>query len=68
MSANGTNGVNAHRLARSLKPGIYAPIPTFFLPDTEDLGKFSSLIPYLYKNTDLIFRYPFFRIACSTHR
>lgn len=25
--------------SRTLKPGIYAPIPTFFLPGSEDLGK-----------------------------
>lgn len=25
--------------SRTLKPGIYAPIPTFFLPASEDLGK-----------------------------
>ncbi|KAI0082608.1 dihydrodipicolinate synthetase [Panus rudis PR-1116 ss-1] len=30
MAANGT-------ASRTLKPGIYAPIPTFFHPDTEDL-------------------------------
>lgn len=27
---------------RSLKPGIFAPIPTFFHPETEDLGVFLS--------------------------
>jgi hypothetical protein len=31
-----TNG-HSHP-ARPLKAGIYAPIPTFFLPDSEDLG------------------------------
>ncbi|TFK55120.1 dihydrodipicolinate synthetase [Heliocybe sulcata] len=36
MATNGTNG--AHQpVVRPLKPGIYAPIPTFFLPETEDL-------------------------------
>ncbi|KAL0581554.1 hypothetical protein V5O48_000483 [Marasmius crinis-equi] len=33
MATNGTKGSN-----RSLKAGIYAPIPTFFL-ENEDLGK-----------------------------
>jgi L-threo-3-deoxy-hexylosonate aldolase len=38
MAANGVNGVNgSHSVTRHLKPGVYAPIPTFFLPDTEDL-------------------------------
>ncbi|KAI0046158.1 dihydrodipicolinate synthetase [Auriscalpium vulgare] len=36
MAVNGTNGVHAHT-ARPLRAGIYAPIPTFFVPDTEDL-------------------------------
>ncbi|TRM56242.1 hypothetical protein BD626DRAFT_414481 [Schizophyllum amplum] len=31
------NGVNGHKISRPLKPGIYAPIPTFFKPDSEDL-------------------------------
>ncbi|EPQ58331.1 aldolase [Gloeophyllum trabeum ATCC 11539] len=35
MAPNGINGV--HQPVRPLKPGIYAPIPTFFLPDSEDL-------------------------------
>ncbi|KAI0032214.1 dihydrodipicolinate synthetase [Vararia minispora EC-137] len=29
--------VNGFHPSRSLKPGVYAPIPAFFLPDTEDL-------------------------------
>ncbi|KAJ7172397.1 dihydrodipicolinate synthetase [Mycena filopes] len=30
--------VNGHSpVSRPLKPGVFAPIPTFFLPDTEDL-------------------------------
>ena len=33
-----TNGLNGAAGARVLTPGIYAPIPTFFAPDTEDLG------------------------------
>lgn len=33
-----TNGVNGFAGSRVLKPGIYAPIPSFFLPDSEDLG------------------------------
>ncbi|GJE98273.1 dihydrodipicolinate synthetase [Phanerochaete sordida] len=32
-----TNGVNGAAHARALTPGIYAPIPTFFKPETEDL-------------------------------
>ncbi|RDB21132.1 L-threo-3-deoxy-hexylosonate aldolase [Hypsizygus marmoreus] len=35
MAANGING--AHGVSRPLKPGIYAPIPSFFLPSSEDL-------------------------------
>ncbi|KAJ8497142.1 hypothetical protein ONZ51_g689 [Trametes cubensis] len=34
---NGTNGTSS--ASRPLTPGIYAPIPTFFLPDSEDLGE-----------------------------
>lgn len=38
MAANGINGIHGHHSAsRPLKPGIYAPIPSFFLPDNEDL-------------------------------
>ncbi|CCM00845.1 uncharacterized protein FIBRA_02887 [Fibroporia radiculosa] len=33
---NGTNGA-AHPVSRPLTAGIYAPIPTFFLPESEDL-------------------------------
>lgn len=41
MAVNGVNGVNGiHHVSRPLKPGIFAPIPTFFLPDSEDLGEF----------------------------
>ncbi|THG92950.1 hypothetical protein EW145_g8524, partial [Phellinidium pouzarii] len=37
MSVNGS--ANGHASPhRGLKAGIYAPIPTFFLPDTEELG------------------------------
>lgn len=35
----GQNAENAHPNSRTLKPGIYAPIPTFFLPESEDLGQ-----------------------------
>ena len=38
LAINGTNGV--HRSKRLLRKGIYAPIPTFFQPETEDLGKY----------------------------
>lgn len=42
--SNGVNGANGHHaVKRGLKPGIYAPIPTFFLPDSEDLGMFATL-------------------------
>ncbi|KAI0321655.1 dihydrodipicolinate synthetase [Amylostereum chailletii] len=34
MAPNGINGVNH---TRPLLPGIFAPIPTFFLPESEDL-------------------------------
>ncbi len=37
MSANGVNGVHSS-VVRPLTAGIYAPIPTFFLPESEDLG------------------------------
>ena len=41
---NGANGLNGHHaVKRGLKPGIYAPIPTFFLPDSEDLGMLATL-------------------------
>ena len=33
-----SNGLNGTAHPRVLKPGIYAPIPTFFVPETEDLG------------------------------
>jgi 4-hydroxy-2-oxoglutarate aldolase len=34
------NGNGTHRaVSRPLAPGIYAPIPSFFLPESEDLGK-----------------------------
>ncbi|KAK0463956.1 uncharacterized protein EV420DRAFT_1729939 [Desarmillaria tabescens] len=36
MAANGSNGVHISA-TRPLTPGIYAPIPTFFIPDSEDL-------------------------------
>ena len=35
MAANSTNAT----ATRPLSAGIYAPIPTFFLPESEDLGK-----------------------------
>lgn len=37
MAANGINGLHAAE-SRPLKAGIYAPIPSFFLPGSEDLG------------------------------
>ncbi|KAI0780165.1 dihydrodipicolinate synthetase [Fomes fomentarius] len=35
VHVNGTNGVA--KVSRPLKAGIFAPIPTFFVPETEDL-------------------------------
>lgn len=34
------SSINDHRIrvTRPLSAGIYAPIPTFFLPESEDLG------------------------------
>ncbi|KAL7281183.1 LOW QUALITY PROTEIN: hypothetical protein ACG7TL_004491 [Trametes sanguinea] len=40
MVANGANGTSG--ASRPLTPGIYAPIPTFFHSDTEDLGECAS--------------------------
>jgi len=38
MVRNGTNGSNGfHGSPRSLKSGVWAPIPSFFLPGSEDL-------------------------------
>ena len=43
--------------SRPLKAGIYAPIPSFFLPSTEDLGSFNihhvDLILFLWSITDI---------------
>jgi 4-hydroxy-2-oxoglutarate aldolase len=39
MNGTHTNGVNGASHARPLTAGIYAPIPTFFQPDSEDLGE-----------------------------
>lgn len=39
------NGLSNGQTSRLLKPGIYAPIPTFFLPESEDLGE-SNLQSY----------------------
>jgi len=36
MAGNGVNGVHTPN-SRPLTPGMYAPIPTFFLPESEDL-------------------------------
>ena len=33
------NGTTQHSLPRPFLPGVYAPLPTFFHPDTEELGK-----------------------------
>ncbi|KAI0699533.1 dihydrodipicolinate synthetase [Cytidiella melzeri] len=39
MSSVHINGINGASHARPLTAGIFAPIPTFFQPDTEDLGE-----------------------------
>jgi len=46
MNGTHTNGINGASHARPLKAGIYAPVPTFFKPGTEDLDldPFSSHI------------------------
>ncbi|KAF9075210.1 dihydrodipicolinate synthetase [Rhodocollybia butyracea] len=31
------NGVSSAKISRPLRPGIYSPIPSFFLPESEDL-------------------------------
>lgn len=35
-------------MVRALTPGIYAPIPTFFLPDNEDIGR-NHLLPVFFR-------------------
>ncbi|KAF8136564.1 hypothetical protein EV363DRAFT_1319941 [Boletus edulis] len=37
MAASGTNDQSHTAVTRPLSPGIYAPIPTFFQPESEDL-------------------------------
>jgi len=37
VHGNGVNGFGHHEATRPLTAGIYAPIPTFFLPDSEDI-------------------------------
>ena len=37
MTSNGTTNSNP-RSMRRLTPGIIAPVPTFFLSESEDLG------------------------------
>ena len=34
-------------IVRALTPGIYAPVPTFFLPDNEDIGR-NHLLPIFF--------------------
>lgn len=48
-SPNGTTGAHANGASHSrpLKPGIYAPIPSFFLPESEDLGTFVCHYMYM---------------------
>jgi len=47
MATNGhvhSNGTAVHAQSRPLTPGVYAPIPTFFQKDTEDIGALIILI------------------------
>ncbi|KAI0915686.1 hypothetical protein AcV5_003539 [Taiwanofungus camphoratus] len=37
QAVNGMNGAHAGSVSRPLTPGIYAPIPTFFTPGSEDI-------------------------------
>ncbi len=43
----------ASSVVRPLEPGIYAPLPTFFLPDSEDIGRLSS-IPRIARTRSLL--------------
>jgi hypothetical protein len=45
MSVSGVAGHTHEPVYRPLKAGIYAPIPTFFLADSEDLGR-SQIHPF----------------------
>lgn len=47
---NGT--ANGHHVVRPLTPGIHAPIPTFYQPETEDLGAcfFPAFLPPGFRN------------------
>jgi len=49
--SNGMNGASSHSSSRPLTPGIYAPIPTFFLEGSEDLDipTFQRHVLYLAK-------------------
>ncbi|QRW14512.1 dihydrodipicolinate synthetase family protein [Ceratobasidium sp. AG-Ba] len=50
VTSNGTtNGLNGHSTTSPLTPGVYAPIPTFFLEGTEelDIPTFKKHIIYL---------------------
>ena len=49
------SSANGH--TRVLKPGVWAPIPTFF-DDHEDLGKLPWIIP------ELTIRYGHFQVPC----
>lgn len=39
---NGSNGTT--KVSRPLTAGIWAPIPTFFFPETEDIGEFPAYL------------------------
>lgn len=56
-ATNDTNGAHSHGASHSrpLTPGIFAPIPTFFKPDTEDLGMWHGLL-LLRKPTNVLFK------------
>lgn len=53
---------------RSLKPGIFAPIPTFFHPETEDLGVFLSFffVYHIWPSFPPFPRSGVFRRACHS--
>ena len=40
---------------RVLSPGIYAPVPTFFLPGNEDLGEYHVLLIFSILAPDTFF-------------
>lgn len=41
------NGINGVKHSRPLAPGIWAPVPTFFLQDSEELGEHAVLCSFV---------------------